>query len=103
MRTLTVAALTPDVPRPGVLVCDEAKVEPGYPTLSTCVTEAGVTCHAHAGSLSRSRGGAKAELLQAGAELFEAAAHARRQDPPAGAADREHAAVEVLAFGFERS
>ena len=47
-------------------------------------------------------GGAQAELLEPGAELFEAAAHARGEHPEVGAADREHPAVEVLALELDR-
>ena len=48
-------------------------------------------------------GGAQAELLEPGAELLEAAAHAGRKHSEVGAADREHPAVEVLALALERS
>src|SRR4051812_7078182 len=47
-------------------------------------------------------GGAEAELLEADAELVEAAAHAGGQHPQVGAPDREHAAVEVLALELDR-
>src|SRR6478672_5163112 len=48
------------------------------------------------------RRGPQAELLETGAQLFEAATHARREDPEVGAPDGQHAAVEVLALPLER-
>ena len=48
------------------------------------------------------RRGPEAELLEPGAELFEAAAHARRQHPQVGAANRSMPAVEVLALELDR-
>ena len=47
-------------------------------------------------------GGAEAELLEPDAEILEAAAHAGREHPQVGAADREHPAVEVLALELDR-
>src|SRR5689334_22076406 len=53
------------------------------------------------GALAGRDGGPEAELLEPRAQLFEAASHARSQHPQVGAADREHAAVEVLALALQ--
>src|SRR5439155_4781192 len=97
-------------PGAGLMACERAKVrarvvEP-EPTRSPRKARARELPSARSATrevLTRGGGGGpEAELLEPGAELFHGAAHARRQHPEVGTANREHAAVEVLAFALQR-
>ena len=52
-------------------------------------------------ALARRGSGPEAQLLEPRSELVQGAAHARRQHSEVGAADREHAAVEVLTLALQ--